>query len=150
MDETVAAANEAFLSIDIETAGPYPARYALLSVGACTIDDPDNGLYLTLKPDKSAVVPSAMHLNQLSMDLLSTDGADPRSAMQTLARWIRKAAPPGTHPVMVAFNAPQDWPFINHYFYEYLGENPLGTNAIDIKAFYMGLMGCPWEETSMM
>jgi ribonuclease T len=51
---------------------------------------------------------------------------------------------------MVAFNAPHDWPFINHYFLEYLGGNPLGNSAVDIKAFYMGLAGCRWDETSMM
>jgi DNA polymerase III epsilon subunit-like protein len=51
---------------------------------------------------------------------------------------------------MVAFNAPFDWSFMNHYFLEHLGENPFGHSAIDIKAFYMGLTGCPWEETSML
>ena len=65
--------------------------------------------------------------------------------MQQLSEWIRRAAPSGQRPLMVAFNAPYDWAFINHYFLEYLGENPFGHSAIDIKAFYMGLIGCPWR-----
>ncbi len=51
---------------------------------------------------------------------------------------------------MVGFNAPYDWAFIDHYFLQFLGENPFGHTALDIKAFYMGLTGCPWDETSMV
>ena len=91
-----------------------------------------------------------MRVSQLSMQKLTTDGIPPVVAMQQLADWVRRVAPAGQPPVMVAFNAPYDWAFINSYFLEYLGENPFGHNAIDIKAFYMGLMGCPWEETSML
>lgn len=70
--------------------------------------------------------------------------------MQQFADWIRRVAPVGQRPVLVAFNAPHDWAFLNYYFLEYLGDNPFGQSAIDIKAFYMGLTGCPWEETSML
>ena len=39
--------------------------------------------------------------------------------------------------------------FVNDYFHRYLGHNPFGHSALDIKAFYMGLSGASWEETSM-
>jgi hypothetical protein len=51
---------------------------------------------------------------------------------------------------MVGFNAPYDWAYIDHYFLQFLGDNPFGHTALDIKAFYMGLTGCPWDETSMI
>ena len=51
------------------------------------------------------------------------------------------------NPVFVGFNATFDWAFINFYFQEYLRENPFGIGGIDIKAFYMGLSGCAWEDT---
>lgn len=149
-DPEMASPPEAFLSIDIETAGPFPARYALLSVGACPVDDPDDGLYVELKPDKSSFEQSALHVNRLSLEQLQLHGTEPHAAMEALAHWIRKVAPQGTHPIMVAFNAPRAWSFINHYFLEYLGGNPLGRSAIDIRAFYLGLEGCRWDETSMM
>ena len=38
--------------------------------------------------------------------------------------------------------------FINHYFIHYLGHNPFGHTALDIKAFYMGQAGVPWSQTS--
>jgi ribonuclease T len=144
------APSETFVSVDIETAGPYPERYSLLSIGACLVDNPDHGFYIELKPAKAQVMESALRLSQLSVEQLSKEGIAPPLAMQQFNEWIRRAAPAGQRPLMVAFNAPSDWAFMNHYFLEYLGENPFGQSAIDIKAFYMGLTGCPWEETSML
>lgn len=146
----MSAPGEVFVSVDVEAAGPYPERYSLLSIGACLVDDPAQGFYVELKPVKSEVVESAISVTGLSIEKLAKEGIAPARAMQEMADWIRKAVPAGQRPVMVAFNAPFDWPFINHYFFEYLGENPLGHSAIDIKAFYMGLIGCAWEETSML
>jgi ribonuclease T len=142
--------SEIYLSVDVETAGPYPDRYSLLSIGACLVDDPTQGFYIELKPASTDVLESALRVSQLSIEKLASDGTAPVVALQQFADWIHKVAPPGQRPLMVAFNAPYDWAFMNHYFLEYLGDNPLGRSAIDIKAFYMGLTGCPWEETSML
>jgi DNA polymerase III epsilon subunit-like protein len=146
----MAAPSETFISVDVETSGPYPERYSLLSIGACVVENPDEGFYIELKPAKSQVLESSLRVSQLSIEKLSREGVPPALAMQELQDWLRKVAPAGQRPIMVAFNTPFDWAFINHYFLEYLGENPFGHSAIDIKAFYMGLVGCPWEETSML
>lgn len=50
-------------------------------------------------------------------------------------------------PVFVGFNATFDWPFVNFYFHEFLGENPFGFGGIDIKSYYMGMTGCTWDDT---
>ncbi len=39
--------------------------------------------------------------------------------------------------------------FINDYFHRYLGYNPFGYAALDMKAYYMGRYGVPWTATSM-
>ncbi len=142
--------SETFISVDIETSGPYPERYSLLAIGACLVQEPDRGFYIELKPAKSQVLESALRVSQLSVERLAKEGVAPALAMQQLAEWVHKVAPAGQRPIMVAYNAPRDWAFINHYFLEYMGDNPFGQSAIDIKAFYMGLIGCPWEETSLL
>jgi len=38
--------------------------------------------------------------------------------------------------------------FVNDYFFRYLGHNPFGHTALDIKSFFMGLAGVTWEETT--
>lgn len=37
---------ESYLSIDIETSGPNPGNYAMLSIGACTITEPRETFYI--------------------------------------------------------------------------------------------------------
>lgn len=53
----------------------------------------------------------------------------------------------GDKVVFVGFNAPFDWSFVNYYFHRFLGRNPFGFAALDIKAYYMGVTGCTWSDT---
>ena len=39
--------------------------------------------------------------------------------------------------------------FVNDYFHRFLGMNPFGHSAVDIKSFYMGSKGVPWKQTGM-
>jgi inhibitor of KinA sporulation pathway (predicted exonuclease) len=39
--------------------------------------------------------------------------------------------------------------FVAEYFHRYLGHNPFGHSALDLKAFYMGLTGARWPETAL-
>ena len=92
------APNETFISVDVETAGPYPERYSLLSIGACLVDDPSEGFYIELKPAKAQVMESALHVSQLSIEKLSKEGVAPAIAMQQFTDWIRRVAPPWAAP----------------------------------------------------
>ena len=68
--------------------------------------------------------------------------------MAEFAHWVEEITPHGADPVFCAFNAPFDWMFVNDYFHRYLGYNPFGHKALDIKALYMGHAGVTWGETS--
>jgi ribonuclease T len=141
---------ERFISVDVETAGPTPGDYAMISIGACPIDEPDRGFYVELKPDRDAVIESALAVSGLKMDTLALEGTDPGAAMAEFAAWIRDVVPPQTHrPVFVGFNAVFDWMFVNEYFVRYGIENPFGHGGLDIKSYYVGMMGSTWEQTSM-
>ncbi len=141
---------ERFVSVDVETAGPTPGDYAMVSIGACLIDEPDRGFYVELKPDRPAVVESALAVSGLKMDELRATGTDPQQAIEEFAQWIRDVVPPQTHrAVFVGFNAVFDWMFVNEYFVRYGIENPFGHGGLDIKSYYVGMMGSTWEQTSM-
>lgn len=142
--------DERFISVDVETAGPTPGDYAMLSIGACPVDDPDRGFYVELKPDRETSVESALAVSGLSMETLRAEGTEPKQAMEEFAQWIRDVVPPQTHrPVFVGFNAVFDWMFVNEYFVRYGIENPFGHGGLDIKSYYVGMMGSTWEQTSM-
>lgn len=140
---------EVLICVDVETAGPIPARYAMLSIGACLISDIETSFYVELKPDRDEVQPEALAVSGLMMDDLRRDGVDPKEALEAFEDWIHDVVPEGDRPVLVAFNAPFDWMFINDYFHRYLDRNPFGHSALDIKAYFMGQSGGKWSETSM-
>jgi len=139
---------EVHIVADVETSGPNPSGYAMLSIGACTVGDPQQTFYTELQPDKHAFTPEAMAVNGLSLEKLTADGSPPAEAMQRFADWVKHVVPADAQPVLAAFNAPFDWMFINDYFHRYLGHNPFGHSALDIKAYFMGLHGVAWQETS--
>jgi ribonuclease T len=140
---------ETYICVDVETAGPIPGQYAMLSIGACLVEDPNRTFYAELQPDRPDFLPEAMAISGLSLDSLRQNGLGPQAAMQAFAGWVKTAVPEGSRPVFVALNAPFDWMFVQDYFHRYLGYNPFGHSALDIKAYYMGFAGVTWSETSM-
>jgi DNA polymerase III epsilon subunit-like protein len=137
----------AYISVDIETAGPLPGRYALLSIGACTLAEPRATFYCELQPDSLESTPEALAVHGLSLDHLSQSGMPPAAAMQSFAHWLAETVPPPAKPIFVAFNAPFDWSFVNHAFLAYLDHNPFGHSALDMKAYAMGRLGIDWKST---
>lgn len=141
--------NEILVSVDVETAGPYPGRFSLLSIGACLVSNPATTFYVELQPLSLDVVPHALAVSGLNLEELSERGLPPADAMLRFAAWLESISLAPAHPVFVAFNAPFDWMFINDYFHRFMGDNPFGHNALDIKAFYAGRTGAAWSDTSL-
>ena len=140
---------DVFICVDVETAGPVPGKYAMLSIGACLVFDTTATFYIELKPDKLEVDPEALAISGLDMNALKQNGVEPAEAMRAFADWVKVVSPAPAKPLFVAFNAPFDWMFVNDYFHRYLGRNPFGHSALDIKAYFMGQMGVNWADTTM-
>src|SRR5689334_24232792 len=140
---------ECFISVDIETAGPVPSKYAILSIGACLVDDPEQTFYVELKPEHMAAKTEALAVTGLSMEGLAERGERPVQAMSMFEDWVLTECPAGHRPVFTAFNAAFDWMFVADYFERFLGRNPFGYTALDIKAFAMGAGNTSWAATSM-
>ena len=136
---------ERFYSIDVETSGPIPSEYSLLSLGACLIGEAAT-FSCHFKPLSSRADPEALKVSGLSMAELEREGTPPPEAMSNFADWIASTTEEAT-PVFVGFNAAFDWSFVNYYFHRFLGHNPFGFAALDIKSLYMGQTGCSWRET---
>lgn len=140
---------EGYISVDVETAGPNPSQYSLLTIGACTLSGSPRTFYVELKPVNMNAIPEALAASRLSMEHLAERGLEPAEAMLRFEDWLKVEVPSGQKPLFVSFNAPFDWMFVNDYFYRFLGRNPFGHTAVDIKAYYMGLTGVNWDQTSM-
>lgn len=138
---------EAFISVDIEAAGPTPGEFSLLSIGACDVYDTTRTFGCELKPINRNAAPGALEVTGLSLELLAERGLKPDKAMRSFDAWLSEISADGRALVFVGFNAPFDWSFVNYYFHRFIGRNPFGFTALDIKAYYMGATGCAWSDT---
>lgn len=138
---------EVFISVDVETAGPIVGEHSMLTLGACLAHQPEVSFSMMLKPISDKSVAEALEVTGLTLKRAEKEGLAPSDAMSEFAAWISKNVPEGSTPVFVGLNAPFDWGFVNYYFLKYFGENPFGFTALDIKALFMGVMGCSWFET---
>ena len=128
--------NETYISVDVETAGPIPGQYAMLSIGACLVEDPETHFYLELQPDRSASLPEAMAISGLSLEALKETGSPPRAAMQAFAAWVQRVVPAGNRAVFVALNAPFRLDVHQRLFLPLPGPQPLRPQ----RAGYQGLL----------
>jgi len=138
---------ELFISVDVETAGPVPGEYSMLSLGACLVADPAMTFACEFKPITDKADPEALKVSGLSLDRLRESGLPPEVAMARFGAWIDAHTGGQAAPIFVGFNAPFDWSFVNYYFHRFTGANPFGFTALDIKALWMGITGCSWADT---
>lgn len=141
------ASNEIFVSVDVEASGPIPGKYSMLSLGACVVSNSSLQFSCLLKPISDEFVPEAMEVTGLSLEKLSNEGLEPTDAMAQFKAWIESVCDEGDSVVFVGFNASFDWGFVNYYFHKFLGGNPFGIAALDIKSMYFGASGGTWRST---
>lgn len=141
---------EVFVSVDIEASGPTPGTGSMISLGACLVDKPEIGIYIELKPLPS--LPwrdDAQQIHGMDRQALERGGLEPADAMERLAAWLNRECGPDGQPIFVGFNAPFDWMFVADYFWRYLGRNPFGVSALDLKSLYLGIAGVThWAATT--
>ena len=141
------ALEELFFSVDVEASGPIPAEYSLLSIGCAVVGRPEATFYAELKPINSNAVPEALKVAGLDMETLRAKGEEPAAAMKRFATWIKETCGATHRPVFAAFNATFDWMFVHWYFVKYTGGSPFSISGLDMKAYYMGMMGTGWGGT---
>ena len=138
---------ECYISVDVESSGPIPGKYSMLSLGACLVCDLDKTFYIELKPISKDFIPAALQVSGFDLVRLEQEGQSPSEAMRSFRVWVEKVAG-NSKAVFVGFNACYDWQFVNWYLESYADGNPFGFGGIDIKSYFMGLSGKPWAETS--
>lgn len=142
-----AARPDLYISADVETDGPIPGEFSMLSFAlsvAATYDghslrshgDEHRLLYVELKPISERFEPEALAVNGLDRDRLARDGAEPQKAMNLAARWVSEEAQ-DARPVLVAYPMAFDWAFLYWYFIRFTGASPFGfSSCLDIRTFY--------------
>jgi hypothetical protein len=139
---------DVYFSADVETDGPIPGVFSILSFGlvyAGTFDGqsysrPDvfkEGFYRELRPISDSFQQDALEVNRLDRDRLKVEGADPVVAMTEAAGWVRSIAGSG-NPVLVAYPLCFDWAWLYWYFIRFskLGSPFNHSRCFDIKTAF--------------
>ena len=136
---------EIYVSTDIETDGPIPGPHSMLSIGSAAYTE-----------DKRLIATFSANLRTLEGAMADPKAAawwatqpkawaacrdapeDPAAVMRRYAEWLRDL--PG-RVVFVAYPVVFDFGFVHWYLMRFVGENPFGHSALDIKTLAMALLG---------
>lgn len=140
-----------YFSVDVETDGPIPGPYSLLSFALVyagrfdgvrfdrpeRFDSPDRRIYRELKPISTNFEADALQINGLDRDRLIREGVEPEAAMTETCRWVRGLAG-GGRPVLVAYPLSFDWTWMYWYFVRFSKDgSPFNhSGCFDIKTAY--------------
>ena len=136
---------DTYFSADVETDGPIPGPYSMLSFALVyagkydgrTFTRPeayDQVFYREIKPISDKYEIEALKINKLDRDRLKREGADPEVAMDEAWQWVMSVAAE-TKPVLVAYPVSFDWTWLYWYFIAFSHRgSPFGySRCFDIK-----------------
>jgi DNA polymerase III epsilon subunit-like protein len=142
-----------YISGDVETDGPVPGPFSLLSFGLAVVGryngrefvrmpPREHTFYVELRPISDRYQDEALAVHGLDRDRLTREGAPPEQAMSQAASWVR-AVSSGHRPVLVAYPVAFDWSFLYWYFEQYArGGSPFGhSSCLDIRTLYQAIAG---------
>jgi hypothetical protein len=85
----------------------------------------------------------ALAVSGLDRARLLRDGADPAVVMAEATAWVTAVAD-GRRPVLVAYPAVFDFPWLHWYFMTFIGSSPFGfSGCLDMKTMYAVKAGVP-------
>lgn len=127
-----------YIMVDIESDGPIPGDYSMVSFGAIVVEPAlDRSFYGRLKPISDRWVPEALQVSGHSRDeTLQFD--EPKLVMSAFAEWLASVSK--GRPMFVSDNNGFDWQFINWYFHHFTGANPFGFSSTNLGSLYKGLV----------
>lgn len=139
---------DVYFSADVETDGPIPGPYSMLSfaiVRAGAFDgerfrpaeDFSESFRAEMRPISDQFQPEALEVNRIDRARLVSSGEDPVAVMTRAAEWVREVSGGGS-PVLVAYPLSFDWAWLYWYFVRFSRTgSPFGhSRCFDIKTAY--------------
>ena len=127
-----------YIMVDIESDGPIPGDYSMISFGAVLVDENLNKtFYGKLKPISEKWIPEAFAVSGFNREeTLIFD--EPQIVMQDFANWIKENSK--GQAVFVSDNNGFDWMFICWYFHHFIQKNPFGHSSQNLGSIYKGVV----------
>lgn len=131
-----------YVVVDVETDGPVPGLYSMISFGAVVVDNQlDKTFYGQIKPISDKFIPESLAISGHSREeTLKFD--EPVNVMYGFDKWLKKNIP--GQPVFLSDNNGFDFAFINYYFHAFYGKNPFGWSSRRIGDLFCGFYNDPY------
>lgn len=146
------AAQEIYVSTDVEADGPIPGPHSMLSLASAAYR-PDGTLIATFSinletlPEASADPRTTTWWQQFpqAWEACRQNPRPPETAMIEYLAWLK--ALPG-QPVFVGWPAGWDFMWVYWYLVRFTGERPFREAALDIRSYAMGMRKTGFHRTS--
>lgn len=124
--------------VDIESDGPIPGDYSMISFGAIIVDASlDKTFYGALKPISEKHIPEALAVSGFTREE-TLAFKDPKEVMEDFTAWIKMHSK--GRPMFISDNNGFDWMFICWYFHHFTGNNPFGFSSQNLGSIYKGVV----------
>jgi hypothetical protein len=148
--------SEIFISVDVETDGPIPAEFSMLSVGAAAFSE---GGELLGTFERNLETLDGAKQNPETMQWWDTQPeaweacrknlVHPKDAMMDLTKWVGELERQyGAKAVFLAYPAGFDFTFVYWYLIKFVGYSVFSFSSLDIKSYAMAVLGTPFRETT--
>jgi DNA polymerase III epsilon subunit-like protein len=148
-----------YISADVESDGPVPGPFSLLSFGLAVVGSYDGRrferhpsreqtFYREVRPISEEYEPEALAVNGLDRERLLREGTAPEQAMAEASDWVVSVSA-GHRPVLVAYPVAFDWSFLYWYFERFApAGSPFGhSSCLDIRTLYQAIAGTVFDRS---
>ncbi len=134
----------AYIMVDVESDGPIPGDYSMVSFGAVVVNDAlDQTFYGQLRPVSENFIPEALAVSGHSREE-TMRFEDPKKVMEDFAAWLKLHG--GNRVVFISDNNGFDWMFICWYFHHFTGANPFGHSSYNLGSLYKGMVKDTYQD----
>ncbi len=134
---------DTYVSIDVESTGPAPGLYSMISLGTAAFERDGEELG-TWSANLHELPDAIRHPDTMAFweehpeawARATENPLRPIDAIRAFEAWV--VALEGK-PIAAAWPASFDFAFVNYYCHRFLGRNPLGHACLDIRSLAMGL-----------
>ena len=142
---------EIYVSTDIETDGPSPGHYSMLSLASVAFRL-DKSIISTFQRNLQLLpgakqLPATMEFWKSQPEAWAacrTNLVSPADAMKDYSQWLSTLP---AKPVLVAHPVGFDYTFVHWYLHEFTGDSPLWPAGLDIASYAMAVMRRPFTES---
>lgn len=147
---------EIIISVDIESNGPIPAEFSMLSIGAAAFSS-EGELLATFERNLEELDGAKEHEETMAWWATQPEAWEacrknlvhPKSAMLQFSAWVSKIEDEYRgNAVFLAYPAGFDFTFVYWYLMKFVGRSVFSFSALDIKSYAMAVLKTPFRETT--